>query len=138
MEFKEKETVKESPLRLLVVDDEELIRNRLKDLGEKLGFTVVTAADGVAGWDLFRDVKPDIAVLDIYMPKMNGLLLMHKIKENYPEVPVILITGFLHYEQLIEKDRIKPDGFIIKPFHLEKIANLILELTEDVHAPHPA
>ncbi|MBU0517742.1 response regulator [bacterium] len=125
-------------MRLLIVDDEEIIRTRLQELGEKLGFTVFTAADGVAGWDLFRDVKPDIAVLDIYMPKMNGLLLMHKIKENFPESPVILITGFLHYEQLIEKDRIKPDGFIIKPFHLEKIANLILELTEDMGEPQTA
>ncbi|MBU1880745.1 response regulator [bacterium] len=136
--MKDKDKVNESPMRLLIVDDEEIIRTRLQELGEKLGFTVFTAADGVAGWDLFRDVKPDIAVLDIYMPKMNGLLLMHKIKENFPESPVILITGFLHYEQLIEKDRIKPDGFIIKPFHLEKIANLILELTEDMGEPQTA
>ncbi len=120
---------------LLIVDDEEIIRNRLKELGEKLGFTVYTAADGMEGWEMFRQVLPDLAILDIYMPKMNGLLLMHKIKENFPECAVILITGFLHYEQLIQKDRIKPDGFIIKPFHLEKIANLILDLVED-HTVH--
>lgn len=116
---------------LLVADDEEIIRNRLKDLGEKLGFTVYTAKDGMEGWETFKKMQPDLAILDIYMPRMNGLLLLHKIKEIYPERPVILITGFLHYEQLIQKDRIKPDGFIIKPFHLEKIANLMLELIED-------
>ena len=118
-------------LALLVVDDEEIIRERLKDLGEKLGLDVHTANDGVDGWEAFREVQPDLAILDIYMPRMNGLLLMHKIKEMQPDCPVILITGFLHYEQLIQKDRIKPEGFIIKPFHMEKIANLILELVED-------
>jgi YesN/AraC family two-component response regulator len=118
-------------LTLLVVDDEEIIRERLKDLGEKLGLDVHTANDGVDGWEAFKEVQPDLAILDIYMPRMNGLLLMHKIKEMQPDCPVILITGFLHYEQLIQKDRIKPEGFIIKPFHMEKIANLILELVED-------
>jgi YesN/AraC family two-component response regulator len=118
-------------LTLLVVDDEEIIRERLKDLGEKLGLDVTTANDGVDGWEAFKEVQPDLAILDIYMPRMNGLLLMHKIKEVQPDCPVILITGFLHYEQLIQKDRIKPEGFIIKPFHMEKIANLILELVED-------
>lgn len=118
-------------MTLLVVDDEEIIRERLKDLGEKLGLEVHTANDGVDGWDTFREAQPDLAILDIYMPRMNGLLLMHKIKEVQPDCPVILITGFLHYEQLIQKDRIKPEGFIIKPFHMEKIANLILELVEN-------
>lgn len=115
-------------MKLLVADDEDIIRNRLKDVGEKLGFNVYAARDGKEGWEIFKTVQPNLAVLDIYMPRMNGLLLMHKIKEHSPDCPVILITGFLHYEQLIQKDRIKPDGFIIKPFHLEKIANMILEL----------
>ena len=117
-------------LDLLVVDDEEIIRNRLKELGENLGFNVRTAKDGVEAWESFKDKEPDLVILDIYMPRMNGLLVLHKIKECNPECPVILITGFLHYEQLIQKDRVKPDGFIIKPFHLEKIANLMLELVE--------
>ena len=131
MSMNESTNTEENHPTLLVADDEEIIRNRLKDLGEKLGFTVYTAKDGMEGWETFKEKQPDLVVLDIYMPRMNGLLLLHKIKEFCPERPVILITGFLHYEQLIQKDRIKPDGFIIKPFHLEKIANLMLELVEE-------
>ncbi|MCX6639554.1 MAG: response regulator [bacterium] len=122
--------MQEHNLKLLVVDDEEIIRVRLKELGEKLGFSVAIASDGVEGWELFKAHQPQLAVLDIYMPRMNGLLLMRKIKEADPNCPVILVTGFLHYEQLIQRDQVKPDGFIIKPFHLEKIANLMLELVE--------
>ncbi|TKJ42528.1 hypothetical protein CEE37_02240 [candidate division LCP-89 bacterium B3_LCP] len=132
MDIDEVESTMHSNRTLLVVDDEDIIRNRLKELGERLGFLVHVARDGQDGWETFKREKPDLAIVDIYMPKMNGLLLMHKIKENSPTCPVILITGFLHYEQLIQKDRIKPEGFIIKPFHLEKIANLILELTEEI------
>lgn len=118
-------------LKLLVVDDEKQIRTRLGELGVKLGFEVTTAEDGLAGWEAFQKVQPDLVVLDIYMPRMNGLMAMGKMKELKPDCPIILITGFLHYEQLIEKRSIKPDGFIIKPFHLEKIANLMLELVDE-------
>ncbi|RJP76610.1 MAG: response regulator [Candidatus Zixiibacteriota bacterium] len=122
--------------KLLVADDEEIIRLRLKELGEKLGFDVTVAADGYEAWEAFKKNPPDLAVLDIYMPRMNGLQVLHYIKETRPDCPVILITGFLQYEQLIQRDRVKPDGYIIKPFHFEKIANLMLQLMEKQTVPH--
>ncbi len=130
--MKADELQSEKKLRLLLADDEQIIRSRLQTLGEKLGFVVETAADGLEAWEAFRRDMPDLVILDIYMPRMNGLQVLHNIKESYPDCPVILITGFLQYEQLIQKDRVKPDGFIIKPFHLEKIANLMLQLSEKV------
>jgi CheY-like chemotaxis protein len=120
----------EKKWRLLLADDEQIIRSRLQQLGEKLGFSVEAAVDGLEAWEAFKRDMPDLVILDIYMPRMNGLQVLHNIKDNYPDCPVILITGFLQYEQLIQKDRVKPDGFIIKPFHLEKIANLMLQLVE--------
>jgi len=120
----------EKKWRLLLADDEQIIRGRLLQLGEKLGFSVEAAVDGLEAWEAFKREMPDLVILDIYMPRMNGLQVLHNIKESYPDCPVILITGFLQYEQLIQKDRVKPDGFIIKPFHLEKIANLMLQLVE--------
>ena len=123
--------------RLLLADDEQIIRSRLQQLGEKLGFTVEAAVDGLEAWEAFKREMPDLVILDIYMPRMNGLQVLHNIKESYPDCPVILITGFLQYEQLIQKDRVKPDGFIIKPFHLEKIANLMLQLVEARMAAQP-
>jgi len=120
----------EKKWRLLLADDEQIIRSRLQQLGEKLGFVVEAAGDGLEAWEAFKRKMPDLVILDIYMPRMNGLQVLHNIKESYPDCPVILITGFLQYEQLIQKDRVKPDGFIIKPFHLEKIANLMLQLVE--------
>jgi CheY-like chemotaxis protein len=117
-------------LKLLLADDEEIIRLRLKELGERLGFEVTAAVDGLEAWEAYKKDPPDLVVLDIYMPRMNGLQVLHYIKESHPDCPVILITGFLQYEQLIQRDRVKPDGYIIKPFHFEKIANLMLNLVD--------
>jgi YesN/AraC family two-component response regulator len=116
--------------KLLVVDDEEIICRDLKRLGEKLGFSVQVAFNGLEGWRIFKDYKPDIAILDIYMPGMNGLGLLRLIKEHSANCPVILITGFLHFEQLVTREKLKPDGFIVKPFQSVKIANQLLELIQ--------
>ncbi|MFH1863210.1 MAG: response regulator, partial [bacterium] len=107
---------------------EDSIRKQLKELGEKLGFSVLAARDGLEAWEMFRKWQPDLVAIDIYMPRMNGLTVFHKIKEISPATPVIMITGFLHYEQLIQKDRLKPDGFLTKPFRMDDIANMMLNL----------
>ena len=118
---------KQKPM-LLIADDEEIIRARLQDMGTMLGFRVQTAKDGVEAWQFFQDLHPDIVVLDIYMPHMNGLAVMQRIKDSQPDCPVILITGFMHFEQLVQKNQIKPDGFISKPFNLNTVINALLKL----------
>lgn len=113
---------------LLIADDEEIIRARLKDMATMLGFQAHTAKDGVEAMQFFNQLHPDIVILDIYMPRMNGLAVMQRIKETSPDCPVILITGFMHFEQLVQKNQIKPDGFISKPFNLNTVINALLKL----------
>jgi len=115
-------------LKLLVVDDESSIRRHLHSLAESLGFEVSTASDGIEGWQAFITERPQLVILDIYMPRMNGLALLSKIKADAPECPVVLITGFLNYEQLIKAGGDKPDGCIIKPLNLKKTGDLLLRL----------
>jgi len=114
--------------KLLVVDDESSIRRHLQTLAESLGFEVCAASDGVEGWQAFLTERPDLVILDIYMPRMNGLALLSKIKADAPECPVVLITGFLNYEQLIKAGGDKPDGCIIKPLNLKKTGDLLVRL----------
>lgn len=118
-------------LRLLIADDEPTIRQKICELGEKLGFRVSTACSGSEALEKFKNFNPHLVILDIYMPHGNGLETMIKIKEITPRCPIILITGFLHYEQLIEQGSVKPDGFIIKPFHIGKVADLMLRLVKE-------
>lgn len=116
--------------KILIADDEQIVRVRLKELGEKLGFDVVTAGDGVEAWEAYTAEHPDLVVLDIYMPRMNGLLVLSKIKGVTPECPVILITGFLNYEQLVNVSSVKPDGCIVKPLNMAKTSDLMLKMVE--------
>ncbi|HDH57233.1 MAG TPA: response regulator [Bacteroidetes bacterium] len=118
-------------LKLLIVDDEKHVRDGLKELGTSLGFNVFAAEDGINGCDLFKKVEPNLVIMDIYMPRMNGLLAMKKMKEMNPDCPIVLITGFMHYEQLVNQRGIKPDGFILKPFHLKSIADVMLKMVEE-------
>lgn len=119
---------------LLIADDEEIIRNRLLEMSKLLGFKAFAACDGVEAWELYQQTRPNIVILDIYMPRMNGLAVMQKIKEVNPNCPVILITGFMHFEQLVQKSKIKPDGFITKPFTMNTVINAILKLVVDAGA----
>jgi YesN/AraC family two-component response regulator len=121
------QTQEQKPI-LLIADDEEIIRVRLKEMSIMLGFEAYTAKDGAEAWELFLKHRPDVVILDIYMPRMNGLLVMQKIKETIATCPVILITGFMHFEQLVQKNEIKPDGFITKPFNLNTVINALLKL----------
>ena len=116
--------------RLLIVDDNQQIRHWLSMLGEKLGLDVAKARDGEHALKVFKEFKPDAVILDIYMPRMNGILAMHKIKEMDPDCPVILITGYGHYQQLIQSNKVQPDGFILKPFRIQVIADRVLKLLE--------
>ena len=122
------EGIFQSRPKLLVVDDESSIRRHLHTLAESLGFEVATASDGVEGWQSFLVERPDLVILDIYMPRMNGLALLSKIKADAPECPVVLITGFLNYEQLIKTGGDKPDGCIVKPLNLKKTGDLLVRL----------
>ncbi|TKJ42529.1 hypothetical protein CEE37_02245 [candidate division LCP-89 bacterium B3_LCP] len=123
--------IKESDLKLLVADDEPVIQQSLKKVGELLGLEVVTVGDGQEAWDSFGTEMPDLVITDIYMPKMNGLTLLNKIKEGRPDCPVILITGYTHYQQLTRNDnglKFNPDGFMTKPFELKKVVQEIVKL----------
>ncbi len=114
--------------KLLVADDEELVRKRLRELGERAGFRVQEARNGTEAWKLFQEYQPDLSIIDIYMPGMNGLTVLFHIKEKHPESPVILITGFLHYEQIVQVSRIKPDACLIKPLKSDEITAMMNRL----------
>jgi len=121
---------KYSNLNLLVADDEKQILEVVTKIGEMLGFKVFSAKDGQQAWKLFKTKKPDIVISDIYMPFINGLFLLLKIKEMREDCPVILMTGYAHYKQIIDKDKMRPDGFIQKPFSVEQIYKAIAKTVQ--------
>lgn len=113
-------------IKILIVDDEKPILEILSEVLDRIGADVYTAMNGEEGFNIYLKERPQIVITDIYMPIVNGLRLLSKIKKISPDTPVILITGYAHYRQLISDAKVKPDGFLEKPFDLRKIIELVL------------
>ncbi len=114
------------PLRVLVVDDEIEIVRLLVEIITTIGWEAVGARDGDEAYEYFKREKFDLIISDIYMPKMNGLELLAKVKKDSVKTPVMLITGYSHFKQLIQSLKYKPDGFLQKPFD---ISDLIVSIS---------
>ncbi len=116
--------------KILIADDEQQIVSTLEELSRRLGLDVNSATDGAMALQEYQNFRPDIVVLDICMPGMNGLAVLSKIRALDPECPVILISGYQHYKHIMESRKLVPDGFIMKPFRLKTIAQQILGLLD--------
>jgi len=110
----------EKPL-LLVIDDEEEILKTLKDSLEDENFRVETLADGHKALNLIGKLIPDLIFLDIFMPNCNGLDLLTRIKQEYPQQKVMIISGFGNIPIAIEAVKKGALDFIEKPLNLDEI-----------------
>jgi DNA-binding NtrC family response regulator len=114
--------------KCLVVDDSESMLRVLSMFMEHLGFDPIIAHDGDEGISVVREQHPDLVVSDIHMPNRNGLLLLEDIKTLNPDLPVILITGYMHYKSDVNSVTTQPDAFMEKPFTLDELKETVASL----------
>ncbi len=107
--------------RVAIIDDEESIRKMLEVALSREGFVVRGAADGVAGLALIRSWEPHCIVLDIMMPKVDGLTLVPMIR-RLTEVPIIMLTARGETRDRIDGIRAGADDYLPKPFDVEELA----------------
>jgi len=105
--------------KLLIVDDEIEICEFLKSFFEDRDFKVSVAHDGVRALEQIALCQPEVVLLDIQMPGMDGLQTLKKIKELYPKVKVIMVTAVETQEKIEEAMRLGADNYITKPLSLE-------------------
>jgi DNA-binding response OmpR family regulator len=106
-------------MKVLLAEDDRDFGNILSQYVTISGFNVILARDGKEAWDLFNQDKPDICVLDVMMPEMDGFTLGEKIKEVQPEVPLIYLTAKSLKEDIVRGLKIGADDYITKPFDPE-------------------
>ncbi len=114
---------------ILVVDDELSMRQFLKILLEKEGYEIALAADGPSALEQARQRQFDLAISDIRMPGMNGLELLAELKNDCPELPVIMITAFASPEDAVTAMKNGAFDYITKPFNVEEIKGVIRSAT---------
>jgi DNA-binding response OmpR family regulator len=119
-----------SEKHVLLVDDEvqlaEIIQMRL----EVQGFKVTTVHDGHSALEATRNDRPDIIILDVMLPKLDGYKVckMLKFDENYKDIPIIMFTALAQDEDLKMGYEIGADAYITKPFEAEVLIDKIQEL----------
>jgi len=107
--------------KIVLIDDEEDIREVMAIALQDAGFNVRTAADGKAGLQLCEDTLPQIVITDIRMPGIDGLQVLKSIKKKYPDIEVIVATAFGEMDLAIRALQLDASDFITKPISDEAL-----------------
>ena len=126
--------MKPSKYTILVVDDEELLRNLIVTFLSKLGHSCVTAIDGVDALDKIKGNKIDAVVTDVKMPNMDGITLTSKISIQYPGLPVMIMTAFEEGDTAGLAICAGARDFIKKPFSLNEFSIRLHKMINDSEA----
>jgi DNA-binding response OmpR family regulator len=121
-------------MKVLLAEDDRDFGNILSQYITINGFEVALARDGKEAWDMFTKEKPDICVLDVMMPEMDGFTLGEKIKEAQPDVPLIYLTAKSLKEDIVRGLKIGADDYITKPFDPEVLILRINNILKRVYS----
>jgi DNA-binding NtrC family response regulator len=119
-----------TPKRVVILDDEPIVCERLKPALEKAGFEVEAFTTGQAVIDRFAEMRFDVLVTDLKMQKPDGLEVMKFVKENSPATKVIIITGYATVETARDAMKGGAVDFIAKPFKISQLRDLIVSVTD--------
>lgn len=118
-------------IRVLIVDDEPLFRlgvaAALAD-DERLEFVISEAGDGEAGLARIASEEPEIVLLDLHMPRLNGHAVLRRVKQRWPEIRVIVLTGSDSVDDRRQAEQAGVDAFVEKRHAVAQLSSLIAEL----------
>lgn len=107
--------------KVLVVDDQKTVCYSLQRFLRSEGYNVHTATSGEEALSVINDVKPDLVIMDVRMPEMDGIEVLRKIKESHPQVQVIMMTAFSTTEKAIQAIKLGAYDYITKPFDNDEL-----------------
>ncbi len=116
---------------VLYVEDEADVLRNISELLSNFFQTFYTASDGIEAWDTFRAHPIDVALVDIELPRLNGLELIRRIRAVDKDIPIVVISAYTKTDYLLESVELKLDKYIVKPLTSKKIHTLLEKLNED-------
>lgn len=119
-------------VKVLIVDDSMTQRQLMSSVLEQFGLTVLVATDGVEAWEQIQQVQPDIVVLDIIMPRMNGYEVCRKIKTDpsIHNLPVVLCSSKTEEFDRYWGMKQGADAYLAKPFQPKELLSTIQKLLQ--------
>jgi DNA-binding NarL/FixJ family response regulator len=113
-------------MRIYVVDDHSLFRDGIISLLEAGGHTVVgQAGDGLTAIESIRGLAPDLVIMDIKMPVMDGIEALRQIKSDFPEIKVIMLTVSEEESNLVDAVRAGADGYLLKHLNAKDFLDMV-------------
>ncbi len=116
-----KKTTSPSASRILVVDDEPEVQLLLSDLLSLSGYTVRVAGDAKEATAILASGNIDLVMIDVIMPKIDGIALTKSLRESGTDIPVIIMTGFASIDTAVESMKAGATDFITKPFNVNHV-----------------
>jgi DNA-binding response OmpR family regulator len=110
-----------SSARILIIEDEPVLLRVLKDTLVSNGFNVTTAAESAIGLKLALDQNPDLILLDIVLPKVNGYEICRSLREQVMTMPVLMLTAKGQEEDIVLGLNLGADDYVIKPFRAREL-----------------
>ncbi len=115
--------------KILVIEDEATLQKALNEVLVQEGYEVLSALDGISGLDLILKESPDLVLLDIILPKMDGFDVLKRLKEKGSEVPIIILTNLSDINDIQKALDLGATTYLVKAdFHLEDVLKKIKEL----------
>lgn len=118
------------PYSILIVDDEELTQRTISRGLRQEGWEVLAASSGEEGLKIFAEEKPELALLDVVLPAMNGVEVLREIKREAPATVVVMMSAYHMVERAVEAMKLGAFDYLVKPFHLSDVVAILRNATE--------
>jgi two-component system KDP operon response regulator KdpE len=121
--------------KILIVDDESGLRELVRINLEHEGFGVIQAENGVQGLDAVREEQPDLVIMDVMMPEMDGWEACKKLRE-FSSVPVLMLTARVQSQDIVTGLDSGADDYLLKPFNMDELMARVRALLRRVPSPN--
>ena len=115
----------------LYIEDEMDVLENISTLLSNFFKSFLKASSGEEGYEIFKNHDIDLLLVDIELPKMNGIELIKKIRKTHKDLPIVVISAYTKTDYLLESVELKPDKYIVKPLTSRKIHQLLQVLNSD-------
>ncbi len=114
---------------ILIVDDSDYIKAITSTLLKREGFTnIFVASDGISALEKFKEINPDIVILDIMLPKMNGLDVLLEMRKLNPQAKIIVISSLATIENIQQAKNLGAAYYLVKPFDNQYFIKVVIDL----------
>ncbi|MEK6692043.1 MAG: sigma-54 dependent transcriptional regulator [Nitrospirota bacterium] len=118
--------------KILIVDDEEIIRQTFHEILSKNNYLPLVSSNGIDAMEIFKRDRPGAVLLDLVMPKMNGMEVMKELKKIDPDIPVIIITALGDISTAVEAIKLGAYDFIVKPADFHRLVITLKRAIEEM------